>query len=159
MDWVMELAMRILEAEERELVRMAERARESIPMVFPHLVDKTFWVDDYWMVKGEKLTVLEVNGAGKIDEAVFKSPSEKFKVTFVKDGVERVLTYGRIKPQTQVTGSFFALIDEGEYVVGLKDHSFILGAKILVEAEEDLKFTRIYAKWNVVEWMTWRGEK
>ncbi|MEM3905617.1 MAG: hypothetical protein QXQ95_08790 [Thermofilum sp.] len=149
----MELAVRILEAEERELIRKIEESTRQIPLMFPHPVDETFWVDDYWALKGEKITVMDVKGPGRLDEAIFKSPSKNFTVTFTKDTVEVKINYDNVKTQTQVTGSFFSLIDEDEYVVGIRDHSFITGAKIVVEANEDLKFTRIYAKWNSIKWI------
>lgn len=152
---IWEWAWRIVQEEERELVRRvmegAERVREALK--FPHPVDDFVWLDDYWMGRGEKFTVFDLSGVGKVEEVVVKSASKNFKLTFTKDERRKELTYDKIEVQTQVSGSYYALQDGGEYVVGLKDHAFLTRCKLVLEAGEDMVFTRIYAKWNLIKWI------
>jgi len=134
---------------EMDIVEIEEMARE-IAKKIPRLRETITRTLDLKNVRVEgTFNIINSKVGGKLKELVVRSPSPKFSLYILADGIPRITrSYTELTSISQHSELLDAYEENGNYIVRLKDLNWLQNFMATISVEEPTTFNNIWSIWD-----------
>lgn len=145
------IAERLKELPKVELPKV-EIPRVELPKEVPKFpLPKSFTIDLKNLFVSKSYSIVDVNKPGTLKEFVVISPSNKFSVLVLVDGAIMFnRTFNELAEISRQMESIVAFEDDGTYIIGLYDLSWLKEFKLKISVEEPITFKTILALYDLM---------
>ena len=96
-----------------------------------------------------ELSLFDVKVGGTLQELMLKSPSKNYSIALVTDGSLKLQkTFEEMEVVGQYLDTIAAFEKNGEYILHLKDYSWLESAYSVISVKEPIVFSNVFIKWD-----------
>ncbi len=145
LDWAVQLA--VAEETAREMARVkAEKVK--VELAPPKPVTRVVELKDR-LVKAE-LTVFEAKAPGSLHELMLRSSDKEYSIMLVTDGILKLYkSWDEMQAVSQYLDTVAAFEENGEYILHVKDFSWLESAYAVVSVKKPMNFSNIFIKYDL----------